>query len=62
MKESIFEYYNVADEFIEELYFLQVELLKLQKHIYDKNLRLAILFEGRDTAYQVPYFEIVNSC
>lgn len=50
MKEEIFEYYNVADEFIEELYFLQVELLKLQKYVSDKKLRLAILFEGRDTA------------
>jgi len=50
MKEEIFEYYNVADEFIEELYFLQVELLKLQKYVSDKKLRLALLFEGRDTA------------
>ena len=47
---NIHEYYNVAPEFIEELYFLQVELLKLQKYISDKKLRMAILFEGRDTA------------
>lgn len=47
---DITSYYNVDEKFIEELYFLQVELLKLQKYIHDKNLRLAILFEGRDTA------------
>ena len=29
---------------------LQIELLKLQKYIYDHRLRVAILFEGRDTA------------
>lgn len=34
----------------EELRKLQVELLKLQKHIKDKGLRLLLLFEGRDAA------------
>ena len=29
---------------------LQIELLKLQKWIYDQRLRVVILFEGRDTA------------
>jgi len=43
-------YYVVDDEYIDELYLLQSELLKLQKHINDKGLRLAIFFEGRDTA------------
>lgn len=51
MKKQYFEeYYQVNPKYIEELYFLQVELLKLQKHISDQGLRLAILFEGRDAA------------
>lgn len=29
---------------------LQIELLKLQKWVYDRQLRVAIIFEGRDTA------------
>lgn len=33
-----------------ELIPMQIELLKLQKWIYDQKLRVAILFEGRDTA------------
>lgn len=33
-----------------ELSRLQVEQLKLQKHLMDRSMRLAILFEGRDTA------------
>jgi len=49
-KESIEEHYQVNSKYIEELYFLQVELLKLQKFISENNLRLLILFEGRDTA------------
>ena len=49
-KRFIEEYYQVDQKYIEELYFLQVELLKLQKHIHEKGMRLAILFEGRDTA------------
>jgi len=50
LEKGIEHYYKVKDEFIEELYFLQTELLKLQKYIYDEGIRLAILFEGRDTA------------
>lgn len=34
----------------EELRELQIELLKLQNHIKDKNLKLLIIFEGRDAA------------
>jgi len=34
----------------EELRKLQVELLKLQKHVKKKGLRLLLLFEGRDAA------------
>lgn len=47
---DIRKYYSVSEEYIEELFFLQAELLKLQKHISDQKLRIAILFEGRDTA------------
>lgn len=47
---TIEEFYQVNSQYVEELYFLQTELLKLQKHISEKKLRLAILFEGRDTA------------
>jgi len=36
--------------YLEELSRLQVELLKLQTHVVAAGLRLAILFEGRDTA------------
>jgi polyphosphate kinase 2 len=49
-KRTIEEFYQVAPQYIEELYFLQIELLKLQKYISEENIRLAILFEGRDTA------------
>lgn len=34
----------------EELHLLQIELVNLQRWIAKKNLRLAILFEGRDAA------------
>lgn len=34
----------------EELRKLQVELLKMQKHVRNKGLRLLLLFEGRDAA------------
>ncbi len=47
---DIKKYYNVEEKFIDELFFLQSELLKLQKYISDEKLRLAIFFEGRDTA------------
>lgn len=48
--QTLEEYYQVNSKYIEELYLLQVELLKLQKHIFDRKLRLGIFFEGRDTA------------
>jgi len=47
---NIQNYYTVSEEYIEELFLLQSELVKLQKHIHDQKLRLAIIFEGRDTA------------
>lgn len=33
-----------------ELYDLQVELVKYQKHIIEKELKVCLVFEGRDTA------------
>ena len=47
---NISNYYNVDEQFIDELFLLQSEFVKLQKYISDNNLRLAIIFEGRDTA------------
>ncbi len=47
---SYYSDYNLDPVYIDLLYTLQVELLKLQKFVYDKKLRVAILFEGRDTA------------
>jgi len=37
-------------EYEEELQKLQIELLKLQKHIKDQGLKMLIIFEGRDAA------------
>ena len=47
---NISNYYNVDDQYIDELFLLQSELVKLQKYISDNKLRLAVVFEGRDTA------------
>lgn len=49
-KSTIEEFYQINPKYIEELYFLQVELLKLQNHVKKQGMRMAILFEGRDTA------------
>lgn len=49
-KRTLEEFYQINPKYIEELYFLQVELLKLQKHIQTHQMRLLIFFEGRDTA------------
>ncbi len=49
-KDTIKDYYSIDPKYVEELYYVQIELLKLQKFISDNGLRLAILFEGRDTA------------
>lgn len=49
-KKNIREFYQVDGRYIEDLYFLQTELLKLQRHIDKHKLRLAIFFEGRDAA------------
>jgi len=37
-------------EYEEELHRLQIELLKLQKHVIDSGVRILMLFEGRDAA------------
>jgi polyphosphate kinase 2 len=37
-------------EYEEELHRLQIELLKLQKHVIAKGVRILMLFEGRDAA------------
>ena len=37
-------------QYEEELHKLQIELLKLQKHVKKKGLRVVMLFEGRDAA------------
>ena len=47
---NIENYYKVDDQYIDELFLLQSELVKLQMYISDKKLRLAVIFEGRDTA------------
>lgn len=47
---DINSYYNVEADYIDELYLLQSELVKLQMHISKTRQRLAIVFEGRDTA------------
>jgi polyphosphate kinase 2 len=41
---------DLKKQYRSELRQLQIELIRLQKWIYDKQLRLAIIFEGRDTA------------
>jgi polyphosphate kinase 2 len=43
IKESVIEYEK-------ELQKLQIELLKMQRHVKEKGLKLLILFEGRDAA------------
>lgn len=49
-KENIVNFYQIDAAYVDEIYTLQVELLKLQKHIAENKMRLAILFEGRDAA------------
>jgi len=49
-QKELIDYYSVRPRYVETLYKLQTELLKLQKHIKEHNLRVAIFCEGRDTA------------
>ncbi len=44
------DYLDHSPRYNREYIQLQIELLKLQKYIYDHNMRVVILFEGRDTA------------
>ena len=37
-------------EYKKQLYELQVELVKFQRHVIEKELKVCIVFEGRDTA------------
>jgi len=37
-------------EYKKELYNLQVELVKFQRHVIEKDIKVCILFEGRDAA------------
>jgi polyphosphate kinase 2 len=48
--QTLEEFYQVNPKYIEHLYLLQTELLKLQMHLRKHKQRLLILFEGRDTA------------
>lgn len=45
------EYTNISEkQYSDEKFKLQVELLKLQEWVVNKNKRIAIIFEGRDAA------------
>lgn len=37
-------------KYLQELYKLQVELVKFQRHVIEKDLHICVVFEGRDTA------------
>ena len=37
-------------DYKEELYNLQVELVKFQRHVIKKNLKVCLVFEGRDAS------------
>lgn len=49
-QKSIADFYQLDPQYVDEIYALQIELLKMQMHIVESNLRLAIFFEGRDAA------------
>ena len=50
--EGAYPYVHNYDDALykEELYGLQVELLKLQRHVKETGMKLVVLFEGRDAA------------
>ncbi|MDP5105896.1 MAG: polyphosphate kinase 2 [Polaribacter sp.] len=52
LKEKNISYTSVTDtlSYNNEIRQLQIELVKLQNYIAEKNLRVAIVFEGRDAA------------
>lgn len=43
-------YYSISELYIDELFLLQSELVKFQKHVAENKLRVAVIFEGRDAA------------
>ena len=52
IKEKDISYDKVIDalSYNNELRLLQIELVKLQRHISNENMRVAVIFEGRDAA------------
>lgn len=52
ISKGVFPYLHNYDDalFKEELYALQVELLKMQRYVKDAGLKIAVIFEGRDAA------------
>lgn len=52
IKEKDISYEKVIDalSYNNELRLLQIELVKLQRHISNENMRVAVIFEGRDAA------------
>lgn len=52
IKENNISYDKVIDalSYNNELRLLQIELVKLQRHISNENMRVAVIFEGRDAA------------
>lgn len=52
ISKGVFPYLHNYDDALykEELYALQVELLKMQRYVKDAGLKIAVIFEGRDAA------------
>ena len=52
ISKGVFPYLHNYDDALykEELYALQVELLKMQRYVKDAGLKSAVIFEGRDAA------------
>ncbi len=52
ISKGVFPYLHNYDYALykEELYALQVELLKMQRYVKDAGLKIAVIFEGRDAA------------
>lgn len=52
ISKGVFPYLHNYDDALykEELYALQVELLKMQRYVKDTGLKIAVIFEGRDAA------------
>lgn len=52
ISKGFFPYLHNYDDALykEELYALQVELLKMQRYVKDAGLKIAVIFEGRDAA------------